>query len=93
MKAYREASQYSAGAKLLREEGIGFEGANVNCYVVSLAEKENGLELGGSTRRVIEFCERTQRTAAWNTPLSSWESRSRRILLSSSRPLALSGST
>jgi len=42
VEKYREAAQYSNGAKLLREEEIEFAGAKVSCYVISVPEKAPG---------------------------------------------------
>jgi outer membrane lipoprotein-sorting protein len=39
MEKYRDAADYAAGAKLIREEGIEFAGVKVSCYVVSVPEK------------------------------------------------------
>jgi len=42
MWRYRGATGLNAGADFLREEAIGFAGAKVACYVLSVAQKKGG---------------------------------------------------
>jgi outer membrane lipoprotein-sorting protein len=42
MGRYRGAAQFAQGAKFLREEAIGVAGAQTDCYVLSISQKQGG---------------------------------------------------
>ena len=40
---YRDATDFTAGSKFLREEAVEYAGAKVDCYVLTAAQRRGGV--------------------------------------------------